>query len=767
MDALSPSHRRVGARVGQLVAARSGQLLAALLMVGLTAAVAAAAPLSGTVLDGLSLEPVADAEVMVLGTDLVAITDAAGRYGFDDVAPGTVTVRVTAAGYEAASERIALALAGTDSAVVLLFAPGSSGEVIEIESSAPPPPAAPGQQDLRREELTRIPGTRGDALTSLKSLPGVANADAAGSGPGLLVIRGAAPEDSKIAIDGIEIPILYHFFGLQSIVPSEFIEAIDYMPGGFGAEEGRATGGVINVTTRSDQIDGYTGFAELSFINFAGFVEGPISKRHNLQFSAGLRRSAIDLVLPLVIPEDSGIAFVTAPQYYDGQLRVDWRPSYRHRVSVLGLMSFDLLTLLNDIIDPNEPLASGRWENETSFTRVIATWKYSSDELENRLVGSVGTTGFRFDIADERYLRVDGTDIEVRDDALWNVNGHLRLRAGGELRVRTSDLDILFPLPPQEGSGGPGNFSSAPTLEVNEQIDSNTAALYTAADVRPLDGTTITAGLRLDHFDRIDEQTLSPRLTLRQELGQDWTVHAALGSYSRAPQQAEELQSNLMPELATQYVLGADYDILPGVSASMSGFYTDRRQLVVQDPVMADNDPENAYVNRGRGRSFGAEALIRAKLPGFFGWVAYTISRSDRVDEPLGERRLFDFDQTHNVIVVGSYTWGAWEFGGRWQYSTGSPVTPVVDSLYLSDLNIYVPVYGEVNSDRLDPSHQLDVRIDRTWRFDTWRISAYLDVTNVYANPRTLGFRYNFDFSRREAIEELPLVPALGVRGSF
>ena len=32
---------------------------------------------------------------------------------------------------------------------------------------------------------------------------------------------------------------------------------------------------------------------------------------------------------------------------------------------------------------------------------------------------------------------------------------------------------------------------------------------------------------------------------------------------------------------------------------------------------------------------------------------------------------------------------------------------------------------------------------------------------------RTLGYRYNFDYSEREAIEELPIVPALGIRGSF
>ncbi|GAB4530929.1 MAG: hypothetical protein Tsb0020_47340 [Haliangiales bacterium] len=739
----------------------------AIALLALSGGAAWAAPLSGQVFDGQSLEPVVGAEVTIAGTALATRTDETGRFALPDVPAGAVEVVAVADGYEATRETIDHDVAGTDNVTLLLFAPGASSEIIEIESRAPPPPAAPAQQDLRREELTRIPGTRGDALTSLKSLPGVANADAGGSGPGLLVIRGSAPEDSKITIDGIEVPILYHFFGLQSVIPSEFIDTIDYLPGGFGARDGNATGGVIDVTTRSDQMNEYRGFAELSFINLAAFVQGPISEARNLQFAAGLRRSAIDFVLPVVIPEDSGIAFVTSPQYYDGQLRVDWRPSYQHRVSVLGLTSFDLLRLLNDILLPNEDdTVNGRWENETSFTRAIATWQYSGDTIENRLVGSAGVDGFRFDIAGERYLRVQSRSVDVRDDLIYTPSERLRLRAGGELRVIHRDSEIRFPLPPQEGAPPPESFSDLPLIEFDKTYYANTAALYLAADIEPVAGTTVSPGVRLDYFDRIGERTISPRLAVRQALG-PWNLHLALGSYSRAPQQAEELQRDLMPELATQYVLGVERDLFPGVSASFSGFYTDRQQLVVQDAVMAAIDPNQAYVNRGVGRSFGGEALIRAKLPGFFGWVAYTLSRSDRVDEPLGDRRLFDFDQTHNLIAVASYTRGPWELGARWQYSTGSPVTPVLGSIYLADTNRYTPVYGEVNSDRLDTAHQLDVRIDRTWRFDSWRLSAYLDVTNVYANPRTLGFRYNFNFTRREAIEELPLVPALGVRGSF
>ena len=52
--------------------------------------------------------------------------------------------------------------------------------------------------------------------------------------------------------------------------------------------------------------------------------------------------------------------------------------------------------------------------------------------------------------------------------------------------------------------------------------------------------------------------------------------------------------------------------------------------------------------------------------------------------------------------------------------------------------------------------HAADLRIDRKWKWDSWELSAYLDVTNVYAHARVLGYSFNFDFSQRAPISHLP-----------
>lgn len=728
---------------------------------------ASAEPLAGRVIDGQTLTPVADAEV-ITSKGQKTRTNAQGYFQFRDLPIGKLRLRVRAPGFELAEEQLRIPEGGVLDQTIVLFSFEAVGEIIEVRAKKKPPKRIPpGKQELTREEITRIPGTRGDALQSIRSLPGVANSTARGSGPGITVIRGAAPEDSKVNIDGIQVPLLYHFFGFQSILPSEFIDSIEYLPGGFGAEEGNATGGVINVKTRQIDSEETKGFAEISFVNLAGFVRGPISKKHKLHFALAARRSLIDVVLPLAIPEDVNLAFLAAPIYYDGQLRVDWRPKYSDRVSLFVFGSSDQMSLLNDEITPNEPDISGGIANTTKFFRPILSWHHETNEFESTLAGSIGMGKFHLNIGEDRFFDFSGSTGQFRSDQSWSPNEHFTSRFGLEYIYRGANINSKFPLPPGEGTGGIPNFSTSPVVEVDQHFNNNVGGGYMSVDFRPGKRTTVSPGIRLDYYPRFEAAAWGPRLAVQHRFTDKALARFAMGSYSRSAEQAESFTTTLRPEEATQYVLGGEYDFAPGIKLQSSVYYTDRRQLIGQDPVLATMDPQNSYINIAYGRSFGVETTLRGQRDNFFGWLTYTLSRSDRVDTPVGERRLFDYDQTHNLVALGSYKLGAWQFGSRFQYSSGRPLTPVIGSRFLSDLNIYLPVLGEINSSRHDNDHQIDIRVDRKWKFPAWELELYLDVTNVYAHAKLIGYSYNFNYSQREAITEVPFLPALGVRGTF
>jgi outer membrane receptor protein involved in Fe transport len=180
------------------------------------------------------------------------------------------------------------------------------------------------------------------------------------------------------------------------------------------------------------------------------------------------------------------------------------------------------------------------------------------------------------------------------------------------------------------------------------------------------------------------------------------------------------------------------------------------------------------YGNDGTGRSMGIETQLKYNPDKrFFGWAAYTLSRSVRRDSPEDDERLFEFDQTHNLTVLGSYRLGrGWEFGARFRIISGPLNTPVLrppglPALYAADAGSYAPLQGQPFSERLPLFHQLDVRMDKSWQLTGWRLSAFLDIQNVYNNPAVEGLAYNYNYTRTSYNTGLPIIPSVGLKGEF
>ena len=68
---------------------------------------------------------------------------------------------------------------------------------------------------IEREEIQYLPGTGGDAVRWFKT-PGVSTT----VGVGQLIIRGVDPEDSSFFLDGGRIPLVFHFSGLTTVIPT-------------------------------------------------------------------------------------------------------------------------------------------------------------------------------------------------------------------------------------------------------------------------------------------------------------------------------------------------------------------------------------------------------------------------------------------------------------------------------------------------------------------------------------------------------------------
>src|SRR5208337_3276208 len=97
----------------------------------------------------------------------------------------------------------------------------------------------------------------------------------------------------------------------------------------------------------------------------------------------------------------------------------------------------------------------------------------------------------------------------------------------------------------------------------------------------------------------------------------------------------------------THYLAGGNFQLTDSLAVEATGFYSQSFDLAVRNP---EESPlvAQALLQNGKGHSYGTQFLLRQQQVGhFFGWVSYSLLRSERQDASNLAWRLFDYDQTH------------------------------------------------------------------------------------------------------------------------
>ena len=84
-----------------------------------------------------------------------------------------------------------------------------------------------------------------------------------------------------------------------------------------------------------------------------------------------------------------------------------------------------------------------------------------------------------------------------------------------------------------------------------------------------------------------------------------------------------------------------------------------------------------------------------------------------------------------------------------------------------ADQQLYDPIYGATNAGRLPTFQQLDLRVDRVFLFDRWMLALYLDVQNVLDHTNQEGVIVDYRYRTQIVVPDIPILPTIGVRGSF
>ena len=742
--------------------------------------------LEGSLVEMGTLNDLASFDVQVVladGSTMTATTDDAGRFAFRGVPVGAVTLRFIAPGYRDALEEVEVTEGEvTDIKLWVRSQSYRDNEVVAVYQRKREPEIT--RRTLSIEEIKRVPGTFGDPVRVVQNLPGAARGP---FGSGLLVIRGANPEDSNVYVDGIEVPLIYHLGGYRSVINAALISSVDYLPGGYQVRYGQSTGGVIDVQT-SDEYPERTKLTWKTDVLDSGFHIatrlGKKGEEKNIGFQAAARRSYIDFFIP-IFAGDTG--FFVKPRWYDYQAKFSTLNNDTDKVTgfIFGFQDLLFIQTPDDFAQGEDQDTQGDLNASYQTHRMMMRWEHKfNKDLTLMLQPTMGVDTIGVGLGSSFELDQTFWQLANRAELRWQANKTTAITFGLDSTATRYVIEFALPFSPSAGSIDPTDEREDFRQEITGWF--LTPDPFVDVRWRPFDGSDkllINPGLRLNVF-RVGEPAPlvgpDPRLAMRWQITETTAVKGGTGLYQQPPQGQEfgldddNLTINLERSWASE--VGFEQRIGEAGSVDWTGFYKRLDRLIVTNPDFADADTDSFYVNEGRGRIMGMEILARrALVDQWFGWVSYTLSKSERNDYPTrtidegNDWYRFDFDQTHILTVVGGYRLPYdFEVSSRFQYVTGNPYTPFAGGVYDIDGREYV-LYPEAdrNEERLPPYIALDMRLDKLFTFKRWQLEVYTDLLNVIRGENPEQVQYNYDGTEREYISGLPFIPSVGFQADI
>lgn len=724
----------------------------------------------GKVFNPVNNQPVAFANVLVLDTEQGAITDEDGNYEITGLPAGLYNVRASFVGFKSATAfevRVTLARPvqldfeleedAADLTEVVV-----SGEFSRSEET----PLS--VRKLNTTEIERYPGGNRDISRVIQALPGVASTPSFRND---ILIRGGAPNENKFYIDEIEVPVINHFStqgssgGPVGILNVNTIKSVDLIAGGFPANRMDAMSSFFEIQLKEGRRDRMftqltVGASELTLSN-----DGPLSEKTTYSLSA--RRSYLQGLFKLL-----QLPFL--PTFNDFQLKTTTKINEKTELTFIGLGAIDNFKLNKEI---PEGESEEDLENRLYLLDVLpvqSQWNYATGlKLKRFRENGFWTFVVSRNMLNNQSIKYAGNDESSAVNKLFDYSSQ---ESENKFRAENSifgkGYTIKYGVNYQYSRYFISNFDRSTLAASGQVIDVESTSFFNQYGAF-LSGSKyfrgerllLTGGVRIDGADFAETASnpfnqISPRLSASYQLRPNLFATASAGIYYQKPSYSvlgyrnnQGLLVNrendvryirnsqliggielLVPEKNRRFTAEVFYkkysnypsSIANGISLANLG----------ADFGVIGNEP---VVSNSQGRAYGMEFLAQQRLfNDFYGIASLTLVRSEFTNPntdgflPSSWDNKFIFS-----LSVGKRFDKNWEIGSRWRFLGGTPYTPynVDQSSLISNWDLRnsgILDYTRINSIRLDPFHQLDLRIDKKYFFDRWNLNWYVDIQNAY-----------------------------------
>ncbi len=596
-----------------------------------------------------------------------------------------------------------------------------------------------GLAKLNNRQTPFLPGENNNSLFSfLRLQPGIMASGEQNNG---YILWGGRKGESHILFDGITIFNTSNYNDRIGAINPMFIKDIEVLKGGYNVEVGDRLGGVVNITSKSGNLDTSTYEMTGTLNSFNGYMNLGVAPKASVQIGARI-------VGPVAISSESS--------YLPTALFVDVTTRYTHRFD--DGSSFSFTTLANvDVSEQTKMIAltnNYKTENRTNLLlggggTYIKPWKkigrtnirvaYSdfSTDYSSYLTNigiDTGSNPYRYRVYDQRFYN-NVQEVSIKGDHYLPAGQYHQLSIGANITHNSSRI----------------NHNIIKRFSDVEQYGTRFGA-YLKDELSLFKWLVFRLGIRIDL--PIHERTkilIQPRIEAIFSPAKQWKINIAHGVYNQFITETTlvdeyrnytyhwsltDRQYHTVPE-ATHTVLG------------LSGRYRywncrlETYYKRTKNSLQYWSDSNNQIVENSSGKSYnyGLDLKLGAHYKNQQIWLAYTLSKSEMQFNKSKRITRAPQDQRHEFKVAGMFNWKQFFLSVNYVYGSGFP-----------------NIQNLTSSENISPYSRLDV--GGLYRFKVKELSidfgfSVLNVLNTY------NIQYNnlanFPKEGEQYIQAMPL----------
>ncbi|MEI6020541.1 MAG: TonB-dependent receptor, partial [Bacteroidota bacterium] len=731
--------------------------------------------IDGYVKDSKNGESIVGATIYKTGSNLGATSNEYGFYSLT-LPKGPHTIAVSLIGFrivtfsvnldKSITKNFELTEEGTNLDEVVVSAEADDKNVKSVEMSV-------ARLDIK--QINKIPALLGevDVIRAIQLLPGVTTVGEGASG---FNVRGGNIDQNLILLDEAPVYNSSHLFGFFSVFNPDAVKDVKLIKGGIPSQYGGRVSSILDVrmkegNSKRPAITGGIGtiFSRLS-------IEAPIIKDKASFIIAG-RRSYLDALVKPFVKSSSPLKNADF-YFYDLTAKFNYRINDKNTIFASGYLGRDVFGATAFKFNWGNTTATTRWNHIFNKKLFLNTTVFYSNYDYILSFGTNNGQSFKW--------RSNIVNYSFKPDFTLYYNSKNTIRFGAQA--------LYYDFLPYNATGTFLDGSSA-TFKADRRYGVEYSA-YIGNEQKILPRLTIEYGLRVSMYnylgkgkayyfrDTISNTTRPLNETRTYAAGKlikdyinpeprfsaNYVVNSFSSvkvSYNRMAQYIQLISNtaastpldvytiasnNLKPLIADQGSMGYFRNFKQNMfetSVELYYKYLQNQLDYIDNADLFINPTVENQLIQGLGRAYGSEFYVKKNKGKLQGWVAYTLSKTQRLVRGISNDNWFlsRYDRTHCLNTSVNYDITKnFNISANFIFLTGVPGTFPNSKVQVQNLNIPYNTDGIRNNYRITPYHRMDMGM--TYQFKKndhtkFKQNIVVSVYNVYnrRNAFSIFFR--------------------------